>query len=50
MECIASVLDVHTDRVDHAIDAGNRGLDGVLVTCIGGDLFDVFALSFRRMP
>jgi hypothetical protein len=45
MECIASVLDVQANRVDHAIGARNGGLYGALVMCVGGDLFDVVALS-----
>lgn len=45
MECIASVLDVQANRVDHAIGARNGGLYGALVVCVGGDLFDVVALN-----
>jgi len=45
MECIASVLDVQANRVDHAVGARNGGLYRALVMCVGGDLFDVAALS-----
>ena len=50
MECIASVLDVQANGVDHAIGARNGGLYGALVVCVGGDLFDVVALSPPGMP
>jgi len=45
MECIASVLDVQANGVDHAIGARKGGLYGALVMCVGGDLFDVVALK-----
>ena len=44
------MLDVETYRVDYAIGAHNGGFYGALVMCIGGDLFDVVALSSPRMP
>ena len=50
MKCIASVLDVEADCVDHAIGARNGSLYGALVMSIGGDLFDLVALSPARMP
>src|ERR1700730_2122169 len=50
MECIASVLDVQANGVDHPIGARNGGLYGALVICVGGDLFDAVALSPTRMP
>jgi len=50
MECIASVLNVQDNSVDHAIDARNGGLYGALVVCVGGDLFDVIALTPPGMP
>jgi hypothetical protein len=50
MECIASVLDVQANRVDHPIGASNGGFYGALVMCVCGDLFDVVALSPLRMP
>jgi hypothetical protein len=43
MECVASVLDVQANGVDHAIGARNGGLYGALVVCVGGDLFDLVA-------
>jgi hypothetical protein len=49
MECVASVLDVQANGVDHAIGARNGGLYGALVVCVGGDLFDLVALP-PRMP
>src|SRR5580704_827279 len=50
MKCIASVLDVEANSVDHAIGARNGGLYGALVVCVGGDLFEVVALNPPRMP
>ena len=50
MKCIASVLDVQANGVDHAIGARNGSLYGALVMCVGGDLFDVVAFSPPGMP
>jgi hypothetical protein len=49
MKCVASTLDVQTDRIGDAVGARNGGLYGALVMCIGGDLFDVVALGPPRM-
>src|SRR4029077_1725620 len=50
MKCIASMLDVQTDRVDNTVGADHGGFYGTLVMCIGSDLFDAVALSPQRMP
>jgi hypothetical protein len=50
MKRIASMFDVEADRVDNPVGTRNGGLDGALVVCIGGDLFEAVALGPPRMP
>ena len=50
MKRIRSMLDIETDRVHNAIGTHNGGLDGALVACIGGHLFEAVALGPPRMP
>jgi hypothetical protein len=50
MKRITSMLDVQADRVDNPVGTRNGGLDGALVVCICGDLFEAIALGPPRMP
>jgi hypothetical protein len=50
MKRITRLLDIEADRVDNALGTHNGALDGALVACIGGDLFEAVALDSLRMP
>jgi hypothetical protein len=50
MKRITSMLDMEADRVDNAVGTHNGALDGALVACICGDLFEAVALGLPRMP
>jgi hypothetical protein len=44
------MLDVEANGIDDAVGTRNGSLHGVLVMCIGDDLFHVVARGRRRMP
>ena len=50
MKRITSMLDIEANRVDNAVGTHNGALDGALVACIGGDLFEAVALGPPSMP